>query len=229
MLAGTFRLSCISYLFSPARRLAGGKACAGASFVIYFNQPKDPEDTKAMYKNCQTEQSAARQRQVEQRLLQELEQRHYEDITVSDLCQSTGISRKCFYRYFSGKQGVLDALMDHIILQVDIASSIDSRGDQTAGLTVFFHFWKDRRSLLDTLNRSALLDALVNRTVLLYQESYLSQHTGDLTETQSVTLYQIEFLVSGLMRMMLHWYRDGFPLTVEQMAAATMLPPNPLS
>lgn len=172
-----------------------------------------------MYKNCQTEYSAARQRRVEQQLLRELAQRHYEDITVSDLCQSTGISRKSFYRYFSGKQGVLEALLDHTILQADMAFDSGSSENQSTVLAVCFRFWKNQRHLLDTLDRSGLLEALVDRAVLLCQESYRSQHSGDAPGLACISRYQIEFLISGLMRMMLRWYRDGFPLSEEQMAA----------
>lgn len=173
-----------------------------------------------MYKNCQTEYSAARQRRVEQQLLRELAQRHYEDITVSDLCQSTGISRKSFYRYFSGKQGVLEALLDHTILQADMALDSGSPENQSTVLAVAFRFWKDQSAFLDTLGRSGLLEALADRAVLLCQEAYRSRHSGDASDPANMTRYQIEFLIFGLMRMMLRWYQDGFPLTEEQMAAA---------
>ncbi len=176
-----------------------------------------------MYKNCQTEYSAARQRRVEQQLLQELAQRHYEDISVSDLCQSTGISRKSFYRYFSGKQGVLDALLDHTILQGDMTFGVGFSENQSAVLAVFFRYWKDNRAFLDILNRSGLLGSLVDRAVLIYQDAYISQHFGNASELTGMPCYQIEFLISGLMRMMLRWYRDGFPLDEEQMAAAIAL------
>ncbi len=176
-----------------------------------------------MYKNCQTEYSAARQHRVEQQLLKELAQRHYEDITVSDLCRSTGISRKSFYRYFSGKQGVLEALLDHTILQADKAIDIGLSENVSAVLTVAFRFWKDQSAFLDTLSRSGLLEVLVDRAVLLCQEAYSIQHSGDAPDQACMSRYQIEFMISGLMRMMLHWYRDGFPLPEGQMASAVTL------
>ena len=44
-----------------------------------------------MYKQCRTEQSAARQRQLEQGLLQVMLKRQYEEISVSDLCAEIGV------------------------------------------------------------------------------------------------------------------------------------------
>ena len=67
-----------------------------------------------MYKQCETEQSAARQRRMEQGLLEMMGQKRYEDISVSDLCAFLGVPRKTFYRYFSGKDGALFSLIDHV-------------------------------------------------------------------------------------------------------------------
>ena len=73
-----------------------------------------------MYKLCKTEQSAARQRQLEQGLLQVMSTSRYEDINVSGLCQKMGIPRKSFYRYFSSKDGALHALIDHTLMEYGI-------------------------------------------------------------------------------------------------------------
>ena len=69
-----------------------------------------------MYKICKTEQSSQRQRQIEQGLFQLMRIMRYEDISISDLCEKLQIPRKTFYRYFSGKDGALYALIDHILI-----------------------------------------------------------------------------------------------------------------
>ena len=79
-----------------------------------------------MYKKCATEASAARQRQLEQGLLAAMSKRRYEEITVSDLCEELGIPRKSFYRYFSGKEGALHALIDHTILEFETEEEANS-------------------------------------------------------------------------------------------------------
>ena len=72
-----------------------------------------------MYKQCRTEQSSNRQRILEQGLLDAMIQQHYDSISVSDLCSRMGIPRKSFYRYFSGKEGALHALIDHALLDYE--------------------------------------------------------------------------------------------------------------
>ena len=63
-----------------------------------------------MYKLCKTEQSAQRQRQLEEGLLTAMRTKRYEEISISDLCDQMGIPRKSFYRYFFGTDGALHAL-----------------------------------------------------------------------------------------------------------------------
>ena len=72
-----------------------------------------------MYKLCKTEQSAARQRQLEQGLLQAMRTQQYEEISISDLCDRLEIPRKSFYRYFSSKDGALAALLDHTLMEFE--------------------------------------------------------------------------------------------------------------
>ena len=60
-----------------------------------------------MYKRCIAEQSARRQRELEQGLLEIMATRRYEDITIMELCSWLDIPRKAFYRYFSSKERVV--------------------------------------------------------------------------------------------------------------------------
>ena len=42
-------------------------------------------------------------------LLDLLEQKDYDDITISEICQEAGVSRMAFYRNFEAKENILDA------------------------------------------------------------------------------------------------------------------------
>ena len=96
-----------------------------------------------MYKLCKSEQSAARQRWLEQGLLQEMLLRRYEDISISDLCARLQIPRKSFYRYFTNKDGALFALIDLI------------------GLTLSYMFWQ----LSGYIHRAAEMKEEVDATL----------------------------------------------------------------
>lgn len=179
-----------------------------------------------MYKLCQTEQSILRQRQIEDGLQQLLLHRRYEDISVSDLCQHMDIPRKSFYRYFSGKEGVLYAMIDHKLtdfFQMPVPEH-KSRGNAVGDLDLFFLFWYENREFLDALMRSDLSGILVERA------NRFALHEGMLprnlkNEPVPVQGLAMSFAVSGLLAMTFAWHRQGFAISPEEMTrlATTML------
>ncbi len=180
-----------------------------------------------MYKICQSEQSSHRQRELEMGLLQLMLKRHYEDITVSDLCEHMSIPRKSFYRYFSSKDGALFALLDHTLAEFfDIPPERHSAKHGTAmgDLDLFFLFWYQRRSLLDALIHSSLSGLLIERAhAFAMREGHVPHYIKRwTTEMQGLAL---AFCICGLMSMILQWHRQNYQTSVEDMTqlAASML------
>ncbi len=185
-----------------------------------------------MYKICKTEQSAARQRQLEKGLLNAMSSHHYEEISVSDLCDQIGIPRKSFYRYFSGKDGALHALIDHTLLEYEsflVEMKHGEKRSYQSDLERFFLFWKEQKPLLDALERSAISGVLVTRSIehavsdagnpgrVLQQDAKVSRE------------YATRFGVCGLMSMVLQWHHEGYQVPTYQMAAiAVQLLTQPL-
>ena len=175
-----------------------------------------------MYKLCKTEQSARRQRELEQGLLAAMSTHHYEEITVSDLCEQMNIPRKSFYRYFSSKDGALHALIDHTLLEFEGFSSVDAnavRRTYQIDLERFFRFWKERKNLLDALARSGISGTLVLRSID-HALSDVGMPVRFLSHQERITReHATMFGVCGLMSMVLNWHLNGFALSESQMAA----------
>ena len=175
-----------------------------------------------MYKMCKTEQSALRQRELEDGLLKAMSVHHYDDISVSDLCQQMNIPRKSFYRYFSGKEGALHALIDHTLMEFESCPNYQKRGEKRTPLTdleTFFKFWMDQKPLLDAMERSGISGILVTRAIehALSDASYLSRFQQKMDPVNRE--YATTFGVCGLMSMVLNWHKAGFDLSVSQIAA----------
>ena len=107
-----------------------------------------------MYKSCKTEQSARRQREIEEKFIQMLAIRHFDEIKIADLCAELNIPRKAFYRYFESKESVLKASIDHILLGYEVYRSNSSptpRRTVSSELERYFEFWltKPRVTLLN--------------------------------------------------------------------------------
>ena len=174
-----------------------------------------------MYKLCKTEQSAARQRRLEQGLLEAMKQKRYDEISISDLCDRMEIPRKSFYRYFTGKDGALQALIDHTLMEfADYTESYRQGKVRTIQLDLesFFQFWIQRKDLLDVLTHSGLSGLLVNRAVAFALTDDVLPMRFLPNENRSMQQHITMFEVCGLMSMVLNWHDTGYAIPAQEMA-----------
>lgn len=174
-----------------------------------------------MYKLCKTEHSANRQRALEDGLLEAMSAHHYDELSVSDLCDRMGIPRKSFYRYFSGKEGALHALLDHTLMEFEpFALSFSGSGSRTihSEMMLFFRFWLLKKSLLDALQRSGLSDLLISRAILYASSDAVIPQRFMPDRNQEQRAHTTTFVVSGLLSLVLKWHHEGYPQSVSQMA-----------
>lgn len=173
-----------------------------------------------MYKHCNTEEGAIRQRQLEQYLLELMAAQSYPQITIGQICEQAGISRKSFYRYFDSKEGCLHALLDHAIMDGSTYYLPESNnGDPNLSFYCrIFEYWKMQTPLLDALERNGQSLQLLQRMVryILVEEPEYARLMGisdhDLME-------HVVYSVGGTMGLILTWHHDGCQKTPEQMGA----------
>lgn len=174
-----------------------------------------------MYKQCRTEQSASRQRSLEQGLLDAMSQQHYEEISVSDLCSQLQIPRKSFYRYFSSKEGALHALLDHSLMDFEAFSAPNFAKEKRTvqqDMEQVFSYWKHQKPLLDALARSNLSGVLIQRAIShALSETALPRRFLPMDE-KNTQEHVTTFAVCGLMSMVVQWHHEGYPESVQQMA-----------
>ena len=185
-----------------------------------------------MYKLCKSEQSAARQRQLELGLLEMMSTKRYDNITVSELCDQLQIPRKSFYRYFSSKDGALHALIDHTMMNYEgfnVVYTHSERRTPERELQQFFLFWVEHKQLLDALAKSGMSGTLVERAMGYSASDAISSSRFLQDETLFARQQVMLFCISGLMSMVLTWHHDGYPQSAEQMASiAARLVTQPL-
>ena len=169
-----------------------------------------------MYKLCKTEQSAQRQRDIENGLLDAMLLKNYEDISISDLCDHLQIPRKSFYRYFSSKDGAFHALLDHTLQECRVETPVES--DTIHYFKQYFQFWLSRKRLLDALERSGLSGQLVERTITgaLQDHTFISHLVRKFPDMNQH--YAALFLISGMMAMMIQWHHNGCKESPKEMA-----------
>ena len=170
-----------------------------------------------MYKICTTQTARQRQRELENGLLRFMLHHQYENIIVSELCDSLQIPRKSFYRYFSSKEGALYALIDHTLL--DFAENFLESGQQLdrSMAADFFRYWLTKKDLLRALEYSGLSGLLVQRSINLIQTRHHNLELFFPFMPEESREYILLFMVSGIMSMLVQWQRDHFKKSPKEM------------
>ncbi len=186
---------------------------------------------RCVYKLCKSEQSAARQKQLEQGLLKAMLTQPYEEISISDLCDQMGIPRKSFYRYFSNKDGALYALLDHTLMEFEqqpVRFATVKGLSALRDLERFFVFWYDHKDLMDALMKNRISGMLVERaTSHALHERMMPAYL--LNQDEKSQHLAMTFAVCGLLAMVMQWHRDGYAESAGEMAhIATLMLTRPL-
>lgn len=167
-----------------------------------------------MSKVCTNEKTASRQRWIENGLLELMQKRKFEDITVTDLCQHLELSRRSFYRYFRDLEDVLDTLMNHTFQDMAISNASITIKD----LEGHYRFWFQQKPLLSALASNGMYGKLVEYTVKYAGaesiQAYLSQKDLEMELSREISL----FAISGSASLLISWYAEGFQKTPEEMA-----------
>lgn len=166
-----------------------------------------------MYRKCVTDVSVQHQKQITEALLQLLQKMPLEEVSVTRLCETAGVSRRIFYHLFTGKTGVLHALVDQRLLTM--VEPIPGVSDPVEG---FFLYWKEQKTFLDVLRANGLICLLQERmisSVLLEEYDLIySLHRWGWDQEKEVVVFNI----SGVIGLVYNWYREGYEKSPEEMA-----------
>ena len=173
-----------------------------------------------MYKQCTTEITTARQRKMEQCLLDLLKTNSYEAITVGDICRSANVPRGMFYRYFDSKKDALDALIDHTLVEYMTNDVFVANREATdpMGMRALLQYWKSQKPLLDALKRNKIEALLLERSIryCTQEEPVLSRQLESVGRPSE--LEAVVFCINGVISTIFLWYQSGFAKSTEEMA-----------
>lgn len=172
-----------------------------------------------MYKSCITEHSAKQQERFETCLMELLSTKAYNEITVSSLCEKVGLSRYTFYRLYDGKDDVLDAIVDKVLLNwTQQSARFTDPSDLFQGNCQYLTFWSQQKPLLEALCSNGKSALLVERTLecMVPEDPTIAQYFRVSQNGNSEE--RLLFCLHGVYGLLIHWHKTGYKKTVEEMA-----------
>lgn len=174
-----------------------------------------------MYKLCVTEKSAAQHQKFEQAFLELLLEVSYDNIRISEVCRRAGYSRKVFYRLFDQKSDVLQALIDHTLLDFENYAP-DPAEVGEGNLHRFFGYWKEQHLLLTALGANHGTGLLTERAIrhVLSEDSLVLKTFG--ADDSGFGRETVVFFISGVFSLVQDWHESGYLRSIDEMSGLLM-------
>ncbi len=161
-------------------------------------------------------------RLLKEALLELLENRALEKITVTDVCTTADVNRSTFYGYYQDIGQLLVEIEDDVLNQLPLSpNSPIAYSDQRflATLQSFFQYVYENEKLFRVLilqrDSSSFNQRLVNSVMVKYQ-------MPGKRESELLERYACVYCVNGVIGMMKEWIGDGFPITPKEFAGEVL-------
>lgn len=173
-----------------------------------------------MYNESQHPQVQYTLIQLTQSLFYYLQYKPLHDITVTQICERAGLTRRTFYRNCDEKEDLIlyacDRLLEQLLANVDYTSQ-----NSQAMYLYFFRFWYEHRVFLRCIYQCALYDLFTERfmsvcnqyTRFPLQDKALRDHPNP----EKARRFNNSFLLGGMVSMLYTWAEENFKSSPENL------------
>lgn len=149
-------------------------------------------------------------------LFQLMQKKHFEEITISELCRKANLDRRTFYRNFKDKNDVL--LYYFTTLEEEYLVMLKGIRERTfyTLARAHFEFWSRHLEFLKTAHSDQTLYAMLIQTLNSFMPEIYAQETGSISRQLQ---YNIDFVTGGFQNVLIRWISAGFQETPEELAA----------
>ena len=154
-----------------------------------FSDPRQ-RDTKARLVNA---------------LIELLSEKPLIDISVADICESSGVSRKTFYRYYANHYALFEAIQDDLFDAYRMRGSI-RQNSMYQIVTAIMHWVDDNRvlalALLDNVGVGGFIDRLCNDLYEAHRETWEDIYCEAEPHDVEALFY---YVISGVIGLVRRW------------------------
>lgn len=151
-------------------------------------------------------------------LLVIMEQYDYREITITQISQEAGLSRKTFYRLFKGKEELLHFLFENLFLEYQIQAKSQQLQRYWDVVQCYFDFCEERKELLLLLGRNGLLHYFFDASYQYSFEVFSHVRPEETVDQYSAFLpYLLAYSVGGMYSMVLKWVESDMRISSSEL------------
>ena len=149
---------------------------------------------------------------IQTALLQLLNDKDIDKISISELTRRAGVSRTAFYNNYSSKEDVLVELSEDILERLT-RLTIDALSNEKSRYETYLHVFKNIKS--DTFHFKMLLDTGLAQRETVAISDYVTDHYPGLNPQ----IRKLIFAWGGMIRgVMLDWFNTDMGENIEEIA-----------
>ncbi len=158
-------------------------------------------------------------RLIKEALIELLEKKPFNKITVTDLCNTAEINRSTFYSYYEDVPMLLREVQDEVISYIPtpekLPTVVESLESFFENMEKMFDFVIENKRLFNVLIAQSDSDAFVERVV----RAVLSRYPKDFFREGTLEReYRVLFCLHGFIGIFKQWIIEDFPMTGREFA-----------
>jgi len=149
-------------------------------------------------------------------LMQLMEKKKFNDITITEITNRAGVSRMSYYRNYVEKKEIILSYMDELF--ETYWENIHSKPqDDFQSACLYFNYFRENKKLLFHILESGLTQFILEKHNL-YLQTIFKDLYNQVTLESTKEKYVIDFLSGGLFKTLISWAEGGMQESNEYMA-----------
>ena len=149
-------------------------------------------------------------------LMQLMEKKTFDDITVTEITTRAGVSRMAYYRNYKDKKEILLAYLDELFENY-WTHVYTKPQDNFQSAYLYFNYFRENKNFLTNLLNSGLTQLISDRHNLYLNTIFKDLYSHISLESIEEN-YVINFLSGGLFKILIGWAENGMKESNEYMA-----------
>ncbi len=147
------------------------------------------------------------------------------DISITEICENSNITRKTFYR---NCESIYDLVQYRIDTEINSALASADWDNPTVGTVVrgFFSYWSNKKAFLTTLYKNDMFAIFANRLAeMLNANPHYNEKVSHLSNSlDPVTKYYCDsFVTGGCVQLLFSWVSRDFDISADELTRIYML------
>lgn len=155
---------------------------------------------------------------MENALIELMKTYKYEEITIQQLTDQAGLSRRTFYRNYSSKDEILEDCFKKIWSEYELFTRQQKDLSLTNVARIFFTVMKKHVDFLNLVNQQGLLNIFILKMGNLLPEVFNELKGKDMPFSKENIEYALTFSTGGFMLLLTRWLKDIPQKSPEEMA-----------